>query len=204
MKRMGDDKFTLNDVEMLFDLQDFWEYYASDILNSGVRGAIAEFIVNKALNVSIFMRGWQPFDVIYGAYRIEVKSSAFVHSTTTDKLSRPVFNISKRQVFLDETKWTQPKRNSDYYIFALFACKDVREADTMKLDQWEFYIVPTSYLNENYDNSKTISLSVVQSIGKKATYSTLRDTLNDLILSIEGDASCSVKISGETEEGESE
>lgn len=204
MKHSGDDRFTYNGEETLFDLQDFWEYYASDILNSRVRGAIAEFIVNKALNVNIFMKGWQPFDIIYGAYRLEVKSSGYVHNTTTNRLSRPVFNISKHQVFLDETKWTQPKRNSDYYIFALFACKDVRQADTMKLEQWEFYIVPTSYLNENYDNSKTISLSVVQSIGKKATYDTLRDTLNDLILSIEGDAACSAKNTDEPEEGDDE
>lgn len=202
MKHSGNDRFTFNCEETLFDLQDFWEYYASDILDSRIRGAMAEFIVNKALNVNIFMQGWQPFDIIYGAYRIEVKSSGYVHNTTTDHLSKPVFNISKRQVYLDETKWTKPKRNSDYYIFALFACKDVREADTMKLEQWEFYIVPTSYLNEYYDNSKTISLSVVQSIGKKATYDTLRDTLNNLILSIEGNAACENKTACDYEEVE--
>ena len=44
MKHSGEDRFTLNGKETLFDLQDFWEYYASDILDSRVRGSMAEFL----------------------------------------------------------------------------------------------------------------------------------------------------------------
>lgn len=191
MRHSGSDAFTYNKQEMLFELKDFWEYYASDILESSIRGGIAEFIITKALNTNNVMSGWTPFDVMYRAYRIEVKSSSYVHSTTTNRLTKPSFSISKHQVYLDETKWTAPKRNSDYYIFALLSCKDVKTADPMKLEQWEFYIVPTKYLDEHYDSSKSISLSVVQSISKKTDYFSLKETLDNMILSSEGAGSAS-------------
>ena len=52
----------------------------------------------------------------------------------------------------------------------------------MCLEQWEFYIVSTKYLDEHFNNAKTINLSRVQAISKKADYNNLKDVLNEYIL----------------------
>lgn len=181
-KPRGTDFFTFNGEPTNMQLQDFWSFYASDILESSIRGGIAEFIVKSALNSISEIPPWYPFDVLYRTFKIEVKSSSYVHNETTDSLTKPVFRIDKRQLFIADSKWSKPMRNSDYYIFCLLACKDVKEANPMCLEQWEFYIVDTKFLDENFTNTKSLTLSRVQSISKKADYNSLRKTLDECIL----------------------
>ncbi|MBR6102591.1 MAG: hypothetical protein IKP95_09195 [Ruminococcus sp.] len=181
-KPRGTDHFSFNGKEINMQLQDFWAFYASDILESSIRGAIAEFIVKSALNSISELPPWYPFDVLYKTFKIEVKSSSYVHNETTESLTKPVFRIEKKQLYIADTKWTKPARHSDFYIFCLLACKDIDKANPMCLEQWEFYIVSTKYLDEHFNNAKTINLSRVQAISKKADYNNLKDVLNEYIL----------------------
>lgn len=181
-KPRGSDYFTLNGENTKMQLQDFWAFYASDILESSIRGGIAEFIVKNALNSLTELPPWYPFDILYKTFKIEVKSSSYIHNETTDSITRPVYRIDKKQLFISDSKWTKPMRHSDYYIFCLLACKDVNEANPLCLEQWEFYIVSTKYLDENFADAKSINLSRVQSISKKADYSTIKKTLDECIL----------------------
>ena len=54
------------------------------------------------------------------------------------------------------------KRQADLYIFCLLKHKDRETINPLLLKQWVFYIVPTSFLNLNFNKQKRISLSKLQ------------------------------------------
>jgi hypothetical protein len=51
------------------------------------------------------------------------------------------------------------KRNSDIYIFCILDHKDKQTVDPLNLDQWKFYLLETSKLDEKLKNQKTLTLS---------------------------------------------
>ena len=69
---------------------DFWAWAYSDILTNTSRGTFAEFLVGKALGVVEKVRptGWEDFDLSYGGWKIEVKASAYVQSSSAGPYGR--------------------------------------------------------------------------------------------------------------------
>lgn len=49
-------------------------------------------------------------------------------------------------------------RNSDLYAFCVFTAQ-TRDVSVLDLDYWDFYVLPTSVLNEKIPEQKTITLS---------------------------------------------
>lgn len=159
----GNEEFTLRGVSAGITIKDYWQWAYSDLLNNTHRGVVAEFLVYSSLyeiTHDTEMRiDWLPFDLTSpSGRRIEVKSAAYLQSWTTDFPSQIRFNIAPKLAWDGKSYATEAKRNNDLYVFCLFTAL-TRDIPILNLDYWEFYVLPTSILNEKVPNQKTISLS---------------------------------------------
>jgi hypothetical protein len=75
-KLTGDEHFHNQTEQADTTIGDFWQWFASDLTNNVIRGALAEFIVASALNIVEGVRDvWSPFDLLTEKnIKIEVKS----------------------------------------------------------------------------------------------------------------------------------
>ena len=148
---------------------DFWRWAYSDIANNANRGVLAEFIVGKALGSTERVRtNWAAYDVdSRKGIKVEVKSAAYLQSWAQEKPSTPRFDVSKVQGWDNETEKyiTQPRRHADVYVFCLLAYQENKlMLNPMDLSQWEFYVVSTWRLNQDFDDYRTLGQSQVQGL----------------------------------------
>jgi hypothetical protein len=153
----GAEKFTSQQRELEFSPLDFWCWAVSDVASNATRGVLAEFVVAKALGIDTVIRDeWDDYDLLTkDGVKIEVKSSAYIQSWNQKKPSTPIFDIAKRKHYTDpETgeyrKYDEPRRVADIYIFALMKGAITKTSDPLDLDNWEFYVVPTSVIDERF------------------------------------------------------
>ncbi len=172
-----------------YNLLRFWAWYASDILSNTTRGAFAEYIVGTALGLSFETARdeWGSYDLNYPEpsprLRIEVKTSAYVQSWEQVKETKPRFSIAKAQ------EWDKKQgkyvgatcRHADIYVFCLLAHKDPVTINPLDLNQWQFYVVSTAVLNEQFDSAATISLTALEKISTAINYSKLLDTIDTMV-----------------------
>ena len=91
--------------------------------------------------------------------RIEVKSAAYIQSwTPEDVYSQIKFDIGKKLVWDGTSYASKPDRNCDLYVFCVFTAL-TRDTSVLNLDYWDFYVLPTSVLNEKVPEQKSIALS---------------------------------------------
>lgn len=189
----GDETFSYGDATLDTTVKDFWAWSMSRLMGDGPRGDLAEFIVNTALGVdtAIPKKGWGECDIVYNGLRIEIKCSTYLQAWKRPSLSKPVFSIAKtincdigefeggyRYIGRDDSP---PQRRSEIYIFCLFAATERELADPMKLDQWEFYIVPTKLINENLGDQRKISLQGIERLGiSKCGYNDIKAIVDAL------------------------
>jgi len=143
-------------------LLDFWQWAYSDIMNNRNRAILAEFIVGTALDCLNETRiEWDSSDLIYKGKRIEVKSSAYIQSWHQDKLSKIIFDISKKDPWDHQTNTYSGivGRNSDIYVFCMIDEKDKAKVNPLDIAQWRFIVVPTSLINNEYNDQKSVTLS---------------------------------------------
>lgn len=164
-------------------LVDFWAFYASNLIHSPLRGALAEYIVAMALGIQSGVRNtWAAYDLDYKGIAIEVKSSAYLQEAHEGISQTHQFSISAHNHFSDGEQTKVVKRHARLYVFCMLTEKDRAKVNPMELSQWDFYILPTSVLNEKYQNRVTIALSRLEMIGaKKTDYSGLKKAIDDLI-----------------------
>ena len=75
------------------------------------------------------------------------------------------------------------QRQADIYVFCVLAHKEPETLDPLNLDQWEFYILPTSVLNEKCSTQKTIGLARLLTLGPTAVkYDGIADAVVNLQL----------------------
>ncbi|EGO62129.1 hypothetical protein [Acetonema longum] len=137
----GDEHFTFGGMPTNYLLNDFWAWQASDLLNIALRGALAEFIVAKALNLNITesRKEWEAFDLLYEGIgesggRIEVKSSAFLQFWEQKAYSRIQFSIRPALTWSSANGFNgEAKRQSDLYVFCLFNAMDNVTANPLNL-----------------------------------------------------------------------
>jgi hypothetical protein len=155
-----------------FTLIDFWRWSGSDLTNNAMRGVLAEFLVARALGCSLGVRTeWDAYDLLTPAgVRIEVKSSAYLQSWHQEKHSTPCFSIGVRCGWdaATNTYAATPCRAAQVYVFALLHHKDKSTVDPLQTDQWTFYVLPTSVLNEKFPAGKTIGLASLLKAGAVA------------------------------------
>lgn len=65
------------------------------------------------------------------------------------------------------------------YVFCLLKMKDQQEINPLKLEQWEFYVLPT-YKIDNYTRSQTsITLNSLLKITNPITYKQLKNEIEN-------------------------
>ena len=182
----GTDVFTYNGEEM-FQVKDFWKYHYSTLVNSV--GVISEFLVGRALGVVYAANTiyWTAYDISYKDIRIEVKGTAYAHTWNKKNVSKTrVFSIAPTH----NAYWDDPKnkdeewsRQSDIFVFCLNNNKDLDNIDPLCIDDWIFYVVPTSKIDEYASKrQKTISLNVVKKLADRGVeYRELKQEIDRVI-----------------------
>ncbi len=183
MELKGTECFTYNGHEINMTIQDFWKWHFSEIYD--LQDKIAEFIVATALGLDepYNVGSWTLYDIDYHGVRIEVKETSYYHAWQTDeepKSQLRTFGITKAySEYQDNT--SEFKRQNDIYVFCLNIGETRETSNPMKLENWEFYIVPTSTINECCGDAKSISLNRLKKLTNPVAYDELRSEIDELI-----------------------
>ncbi len=188
LPKHGGEQFHANNGNLGFSIKDFWIWSASDLMNNVTRGHLAEFIVAKAIGAAEGVRNeWATYDLTTpNGTKVEVKSAAYLQSWLQDDYSTIQFSIRKTKA-LDWEKGGyrgKPKRHADVYVFALLAyknenvIKDKETVNPLELNQWEFFVVPTSALNKYPRSEVSITLNSLKTLsGGAVDYFHLADKI---------------------------
>jgi len=176
-----DTAFLANSKSLAFKLLDFWKWNQSNLIENRTRGILAEFIVKMALDINSPSRlEWDAYDfetqTKKGKVKIEVKSAAYIQAWAQKKLSSISFGIAPTKGLLQDGNYSEAyKRQADIYIFCLLDHKDQATINPLDMDQWCFYLAPTSLLDEELGTQKSLSLARLKQLGLKAVkYSDLK------------------------------
>lgn len=161
----GNEKFTLHGKGTDMTVLDYWSWSCSDLYNNTMRGVMAEFIVASSFSVALsqisqMRTDWLPYDLTSPTgRRIEVKSAAYIQSWTPENVySQIKFDIGKKLAWDGTSYASIPDRNCDLYVFCVFTAL-TKDIPVLNLDYWDFYVLPTSVLNERVPEQKSIVLS---------------------------------------------
>ena len=173
--KTGKDRLTFQGRKLEYNLLDFWRWSVSDILSNATRGRFAEFIVGTSigLNPENIRDEWGAYDLTSeDGIKIEIKSAAYIQSWNQKKYSLVSFSIRPSKYWDAETNIQQgyPKRHADIYVFCLLKHKDKSTVDPLKMEQWEFYVLPTFTL-DNYERSQSsITLTSLRKLTEPKEY----------------------------------
>lgn len=168
-RRQGSEQFRDGDQTLPFDLLSFWQWSASDLVENTMRGVLAEYLVARALGMGHAgaRAGWDAYDLkTENGIKIEVKSSAYLQSWFQKSLSAVQFGVPKRRTWNPETNELsrEATRSADVYVFAILAHKDKSTVDPLNLQQWEFYVLPTSVLDGRTRSQSSITLTSLRKL----------------------------------------
>ena len=162
--KTGAERFRYKGSERTEDLLGFWRWTSSDLVGNAMRGLLAEFIVGMAVDsiASKTREEWDAADLVTSdGTRIEVKSAAYLQSWAQKGLSKISFGIQPT-VGWDAstgTYGTERKRQAHVYVFCVLHHVDKSSVDPMNLEQWTFYVLSTTRLNEKLPTQKRVALS---------------------------------------------
>lgn len=178
----GNERFSLHGKELDFSVLDFWRFEFSNLID--ILGYVAEFLVAKALwkEIPDNCKGWTPFDINYKNIRIEVKATSYYQAWREDE------GVSEQRSF--SIRKTHDKngeliRQNDIYVFCVDEGRDFQSSDPLNLDNWTFYVVPTSIINEKCRDQKKIGLNRIKHLdsvyGKSISYDQIKPTIDSWI-----------------------
>ena len=179
-----DSKFIFNSKEMTFGILELWQQKYSNVYN--MQEVIAEFLVEKALGMDKSFNSdyWTLYDILYRNCRIEVKETGYYHPWNENgKISsQRIFGITMANSNYEEKDAENKfERQNDIYVFCLNTGTTKETSNPMNINNWIFYIVPTSIINEQCGNNKTISLNRVKEFAKEVQYDKIKETIDDII-----------------------
>lgn len=184
----GTEKFTFDGNHAGFDLLDFWRFQYSNVFN--LQEYIAEFIVAQALGMekSHNTDSWTLFDILYRNTRIEIKETSYYHpwNENSPVSKQRTFGITKANSSYESTEGENKyERQNDIYVFCLNTGVDRESSYPLNLNNWEFYIIPTAFINEHCGDNKTISLGRIRNFGFAAKrYDEIRSEIDSIINSM--------------------
>lgn len=145
----GTEPFTCSGNPLNLMLLDFWKWSESDLLNSLTRTRLAEFIVATALGA----HAEGPRDersslalVTPEGVEVRVKSGSFLKSFHQRDLSKVVFIPQVRPPYAHMGSGHHAIDRAQVYVFALLDHVERATVDPLDLDQWRFFVPPTSKL----------------------------------------------------------
>ncbi|MBE0684612.1 MAG: hypothetical protein IH585_01295 [Anaerolineaceae bacterium] len=169
-----------------FSIGNFWQWAYSDLQQNNIRGILAEFIVAKALNITLSVRDtWDDYDLkTPDSIKIEIKSGAYLQSLEQAELSNIVFTGLCGQAWDAENgcRGGDAQFRADIYIFAVQTSKTHDEFNQLDLTQWEFYLLPQKELKNR--GAKSISLTALKKLVEPVDFSGLGRSVNYLQLKI--------------------
>ena len=177
--KTGNEHLTFNEESIGYSLLEFWQWSVSDILSNATRGRFAEFIVGTSvgLNPKNLRDEWDAFDIkTESGIKIEIKSAAYIQSWSQKEFSKISFSIKKTKHWDSNNGMSrgEPKRHADLYVFCLLKTKNQNIINPLKLEQWEFFVLPT-YKLDNYPRSQTnITLGSLQKLTESVNYDMLK------------------------------
>lgn len=183
----GNEIFCFNGKETEMSILEFWRWHYSDIFAQ--HDKIAEFIVAKALGLTKADNtgAWTLYDIDYRNKRIEIKETSYYHSWQTDEEPKSqvrTFSITKAYSEYKDATSTFERQN-DIYVFCLNTGDTRAESYPLNLENWKFYIVPTSIINEYCGDAKSISLGRVERFTKPQKYNEIKDYIDFIIDSMD-------------------
>ena len=72
-------------------------------------------------------------------------------------------------------------REAEIYVFCLLDQKDVTKIDVLDLNQWKFYIVRTTELDEDFQDKKKIGIRPLNQLASPVHHSRIKAILDDII-----------------------
>ena len=177
--KTGKESLTDNGQDTNYSLLDFWRWSVSDILSNATRGRFAEFVVGTAVGLDLknLRDEWDAYDLITeNGIKIEVKSAAYIQSWKQKSFSTISFSIKPSRYWDAESdvQRGEPKRHADVYVFCHLKHKDQDTIDPLKMEQWDFYVLPT-YRLDNYERSQSsITINSLRKLTKARKYSELK------------------------------
>ena len=162
-RKTGHEQFHSGEISLDFNLLDFWQWSASDLVSNATRGILAEYIVARAIGAETdgLRNEWAAYDLTSSSgIRVEVKSAAYLQSWCQQKFSTISFVVRPTRGWDRETGKMAgvQERQAIVYVFALLACRDKSEVNPLDVRQWEFFVVPTQALNARKRSQPSITL----------------------------------------------
>ena len=185
-RRTGDEQFYQNGNLLNLSLINFWQWSVSDLVSNATRGILAEYIVAYALGLTEGVRTeWDAFDLLTkDGIKIEVKSAAYLQTWYHKKLSAITFSIRPTRLWNASTNElaTELKRQADIYVFCVLNHKEKDSLlDPLNLEQWEFYFLRASVLDEKIIKQKTIGLASLRKLNPLiAKYEEIAESIQKL------------------------
>lgn len=186
-----DEVFTMNG-EPVCTVLDFWRFEFGAL--QSMQGTMAEYLVYRALEIPKAENTlkWTSYDLSYKCKRIEVKATGYIHSWNKNKQSNVrTFSIAPSNnnywFVKDESDSKKMSRQNELYVFCLNTQRDYENYDPLKIDEWDFYVIPTYQINERCNkigipDQKTISLNVVKRMaGSPVKWSALKEKIDSVI-----------------------
>lgn len=180
--KTGEEKLTFEGESLGANLQQFWQWSTSDILSNATRGRFAEFIVATAIGIApnVLRDEWDSYDLkSEEGIKIEVKSASYIQSWAQKDYSKITFSIKAARHWEDGNGGARgsAKRHADVYVFCLLKNKDQETIDPLKLEQWSFFVLLTSDI-DNYPRSSTsITLKSLANLSEEIPYTRLKEEI---------------------------
>lgn len=178
----GQEKLSNGLDKLVYSLLDFWRWSLSDLMTNATRGILAEFIVATALGIDLSTprTEWDVYDLITkSGLKIEVKSSAYIQSWAQAKYSDISFSIKPTKAWDENTRMYtgESKRRADVYVFCHLKHKDQKTIDPLKMEQWDFFVVPTKVLDIHFGRKNRLSLSALKGLVNSLPYHLLAEKI---------------------------
>ena len=187
---------------MSFDISSFQRWSVGNLVDNRTRGIFAEWMVGQALGVIAtqdLREEWSPFDLHYGAVRVEVKASGYSQIWNPDEPTTPRFGIKGvYSVWEDWAKghtppdgwegkehrdgfWTRnehPIRQSDVYVFCLHESVPATNENVADPRTWKFWIVPTETLNTELGEQASLGMAALNQLASPVAWEEIKAAID--------------------------
>ena len=152
-----------------------------------LNGRELDFSVLKALRKGLpdNCNGWTVYDLNYRGKRIEVKATSYWQSWKKSHAISEQRTFSIRKTYVDyQNNKSEKERQNDIYIFCLDKGREEKSSNPLNLENWTFFVVPTSVINDSFGDQKVLSLNKIKTIeryGEELTYGQIKETVDCII-----------------------